>query len=331
MSWTRWWARTLLAVTVLATVLVTVPAREAAAQAKPTQEAMEEARTRYERGNELYNDGAYEQALLEFERAYALAPAYRILFNIAQVAVLLRDYPKAIRAYEQFLKDGGQRIPADRRKTVETELQSLRGRVGHITIKVNVEDAEVLVDDLVVGRSPLKEPVMVNAGRHSVAARKRGLNQDSESVVLAGTDNVDVELELTEPTALTPAVPTPQPGKEEPDKPTGPEKESYVWVGWVVTGTLAAGAVATGIATYYSSKKLGDLRETPNVTRDELDDQQQQARALGITADVLIASAIVAGGVTLYFTITELMDDGGNEAKVEAGVTPTGVVVRGRF
>jgi hypothetical protein len=337
MSWTQWCSRAIaraLAVGALVAGLAVSglalsPVREAAAQTKPTKEAMEEARTRYERGTELYNDGAYEQALLEFERAYELAPAYRILFNIAQVAVLLRDYPKAIRAYQQFLKDGGQRIPAERRKTVETELGSLQGRVAHITIKVNVEDAEILVDDLVVGRSPLTDPVMVNAGRHSVAARKRGLNQDSETVVLAGTDKVDVELELVEPTAPTAPVPLPQPDKPD-ERPVEAEKDSYVWVGWVVTATLTAGAVATGIATFYSTRKLGDMRETAGTTRAELDDQQSTARALGITADVLIASAIVAGGVTLYFTIDELVD-GDSEAKIEAGVMPNGIAVRGRF
>src|SRR5690606_16554980 len=60
---------------------------------KPSQENMREARTRYDRGTKLYHDGAYEQALIEFERAYELAPAYRILYNIGQAAMLLRDYP----------------------------------------------------------------------------------------------------------------------------------------------------------------------------------------------------------------------------------------------
>jgi hypothetical protein len=304
--------------------------REAAAQPKtPTKEAMEEARTRYARGTELYNDGAYEQAMLEFERAYSLAPAYRILFNIAQVAVLLRDYPKAIRAYEQFLKDGGQRIPADRRKTVEEELQSLRGRVGRITIKVNVPDAEVLVDDLVIGRSPLQEPMMVTAGRHMVIARKRGLVQDSESVVLAGTDEVNVELELTEPPTSTAPVTPPAP--REPDQPTPPREPSYVWAGWVVTGALAAGAVATGIATFYSTRKLDDMKDTFGITRAELDEQESTARALGIAADVLIASAVVAGGITLYFTIDEALEDDATETKVEAGVGPGQVTLRARF
>ncbi|MEO7096362.1 MAG: hypothetical protein ABI175_24095, partial [Polyangiales bacterium] len=37
-----------------------------------------EAKTRYDKGVKLYGEGAYEAALVEFQRAYDLNPSYKI-------------------------------------------------------------------------------------------------------------------------------------------------------------------------------------------------------------------------------------------------------------
>src|SRR5438132_509301 len=44
----------------------------------PKPDAMEEARARYRRGVELFNEGDYKLALIEFQRSFALSPNWRI-------------------------------------------------------------------------------------------------------------------------------------------------------------------------------------------------------------------------------------------------------------
>src|SRR5205823_199193 len=54
---------------------------------KPLKEAVEEARVRFQRGTQVFNDGAYKLALIEFQRAYSVMPNWRVLFNVGAVHV----------------------------------------------------------------------------------------------------------------------------------------------------------------------------------------------------------------------------------------------------
>jgi PEGA domain-containing protein len=315
------------------------PPREPAKKPpKPDAKAVQEARERYERGKVLYGEGEYQQALIEFERAYSLAPAYRVLFNIGQAAVMAQQYPKAIRAFKGYLEEGGKGIAPARRQQAEKELQGLWERVATLRVTADVDGAQILIDDESVGTTPLAEGITVNAGRHVVVARMAGRTEDRDVVTLAGKDDVELKMQLpelpkTQPIILPPTEPGQpvvmlQPG---PRPVTRPEGVPYLWVGWLTTGTLTAGAVAVGIAALSNTGKLADLRDTPGVTHEELDDQQKTARALGIAADVLIASAGIAGAVTIGFTIKSAVDTSGDGGDVGLSVGPDGAYLRGSF
>jgi len=271
-------------------------------------DAAEEAKTRYERGTQLYADGDYKLALIEFERAYELAPNYKALYNIAQTNSQLGKYGAARRAFERYLKDGGKEIPDKRRAEVEKELVSLRGRTASVSIVTDVEGAEIVVDGQVVAKTPVTGALMVDAGQHTIEARKPGRITSSRPVTLAGTDEVKIEFELPpEPPPVTPTVLAPI---RETTIIQG--SSSYTWVGWVIAGTLLAGATATGVVTLSFSSDLGTARDQPlqpgqteAAKRQELDDKQKRARATAITTDVLGGAAILTAGVTLIFTIIE--------------------------
>jgi hypothetical protein len=312
------------------------PPPEAQKQSTPAE--MEEARTRYQRGQELYDDGAYEQALIEFDRAYDLAPAYRILFNIGQVAVLLNNYPRAIQALEGYLCEGKGKVPAKRQQAVEKELDSLYGRVAYIEVTTNIEDAEIIVDDLSRGRTPLDKPIMVNAGRHVVIARKAGRIEDRKTVVLAGTDRVALELELLEPAPGQPASPFPvtPPSKDDPGtgptpgQPTKRADPDTSWVGWVITGTLAAGAVVTGLLALKAGSDLDDLVGTFGTTKQQLDDKESERFALAVTTDVLIGLAVVSAGLSIWWTVAE-NDESSDTPTARVVVGPGSVGLVGEF
>src|SRR5688500_535179 len=147
----------------LALSFVLAPAASFADAPKP--EDVAEARQRYKKGLDLYEDGAFDAALIEFQRAYDTAPSYKILYNIGLVHLQLNDYAGALRSFKKYLDDGGKRLDAKRRGEVEREVKKLEGRVANLEIKSNVEGAEVLVDDLEVGETPLDAAVLVNAGK----------------------------------------------------------------------------------------------------------------------------------------------------------------------
>jgi hypothetical protein len=288
----------------------------ASASADPKKEARE----RYQRATELYNDGAYPQALIEFQRAYELAPAAAILYNIGQTALVSGQAPLALCAFQAYLNEAGPRVPLPRRRDIEAEIERLNGRVARLTVTSNLDGAEVLIDDDKVGVTPLDEAVTVNTGRHEIVVRKGDLERRA-TVILAGQDHQTVNLVLEAVTrTTTPKPPKPGPRKSREKEPTG--KPRVVWAGWLVTGLLAGGAIATGMAALSASSKAGDLRRRIDPPPGSIEAEHDKARALGITADVLGAAAIIAGGVTLYFTLAGNGDDGDAKAEVSLGPLP---------
>lgn len=333
-------SRIVLAATVAAlfTAVAPVAAQQAPsteAEATPTPAAQEEARLRFDRGMQLYNDGAYDLALIELQRAYDLAPSYKLLYNIAQVNAQLSNYAGALRAFEKYLADGGADVPDARRAEVEKEIQTLRGRTANIIVRVNVADAEILVDGLPITGQATGEAFMVNAGVRRIGVRKAGFQPAERVLTLAGGDAAEVSLEMAPMASSAPATPPPLP-------PPPPKKKeaSYLWIGWVGTGVLTAGAVVTGLAAMGAANDLDDELasptadgQTPAEKAQAIDDAESQRITLAITTDVLAGAAIIAGAVTLTFTIIDANDDDRTAAArpLTLGVRPTGLDVSGAF
>ena len=102
-------ARAALGLTLGLGVVAIVPA-----PAHAQTQNVEEGRTRFARGIELYKEGNFHGALAEFRAAYAAAPSFRIHYNLGQTLYQLQDYAGAVRAFEQYLAEGGDKIEAER-------------------------------------------------------------------------------------------------------------------------------------------------------------------------------------------------------------------------
>ncbi len=158
-----------------------------------------EARQHFLRGIQLYDAGDHSAALAEFVWANNLRPHFAILFNIAQCYTHLGRYADAIGQYETYLDRGGARLPAERRATVEAELERLRALFASVTITVDVAGATVLIDDQEVGTAPIEEPLRVRSGVHMVEARLEGYRSARlEITVAGGTTPPPVELHMEE-------------------------------------------------------------------------------------------------------------------------------------
>jgi tetratricopeptide (TPR) repeat protein len=304
-------------------------AQEAARPAAPSPK-MAEAQQRYRRGIELVNEGAYESALLEFRRAYELAPSYRILFNIGQVSRALNDYAGALRSFERYLKDGGADVPAEQVAEIRKELEVLRTRVARLSVTSTVAGAEVSVDDLVVGRTPLAEPVTVNAGRRKVTVAAAGRLPETRVIEAAGADSVTLAFDLTAPREQAPAA------GGASAAPRAASRGALPWVLWGGAGALAAGAVVTGLVALKASGDFDDLKGAPvsQARNKAYDDTYARLTRFGLATDVLAGLALVTGGAALYVTLKS-PGGGGDSARaapaLAGGVGPGGLTLRGAF
>jgi hypothetical protein len=327
-----------------------ITSSQPAVAAEPTKEAKDEASTRFKNGLELFKEGDYRAALIEFRRAYELVPNYSVLYNIGQVHMQLQDYAGALTALQGYLTDGGSAIQGDRRAEVEKDVEKLRSRVARIEIITNPADADVTIDDVAVGKTPLAKPVLTNPGRHRISASKAGRTSASRQVEVASSDSIKVTLDLPELTSTEPVKPIDQPQQPavqttpvqpQPTPVTPPAPQRTIpWAGWVVTGGLTAGAVVCGVLALGAASDLKAKREpTSGATRDELDSAGKKTSSFALATDLLGGAAIVAGAVTLYFTVRTPPAPEGAAAKpatggiqqVKVGVSPGGVRLVGSF
>lgn len=288
----------------------------------PTEDEINQSRTRYEKGMRLYEvEQDITGGLTELEHAYEIAPNYKYLFNIGQVAHSAHEYVTSLRCWEAYLAGGD--VPADRKETALKEIADLKALVGEVTLTTNVEGATVLVDDSEEGTTPIA-PFLVNIGPRKFTVTKDG-KSESKKITISGGAKATVDLPLPTETVVKP-IETPKP-KAEP-------KTSYVWVGWLLTGTFTAGAVATGIGALSVNGSLKDAAYVGDTVPDDIDSKHTTRTALAATTDVLIGAAAITGVVTLIFTIKGSGDetsDGAPKPTTALRVSPTGLALVGSF
>jgi hypothetical protein len=79
----------------------------------------------YARGVELVKQGRYEEALEQFNQAYATRPHFAVLYNIGQTQIALGRPLAAIEALSAYLREGDENVPADRREQVRAQIALL--------------------------------------------------------------------------------------------------------------------------------------------------------------------------------------------------------------
>lgn len=276
------------------------------APAGPSEAAVAEAKERYRRALELFDEGSFDAAQLEMRRAYALAPSYRMLYNLGLISVQLNDYVAALDFFQRYLSEGGKEVPADRASDVEQRIDRLRGRIGFLRVETNVP-AQITVDDVVVGRTPLDKPIRVNAGKRRVAAQAEGLVPDSRAVEVAGGEQASLTLSLVDPRVAT--------AKHYREAPR-PE----MWIAWGATALLGGTTAVLGVIAIGANDDYKTRQNTFGVTSGELVDADHKARGLSLAADLFGAATILSAGTAIYFTVRPKDDVqlGPSEPKREA-------------
>lgn len=301
------------------------PAEAPPADGPPTPEVTEEARRRFDRGVRLYAEGDYSLALIEFERAYELVANYRVLYNIGQVSIQLRQYARARQALEQYLSQGQGEIDEVRLAEVQADVEMLKSRTAKLSVTVNVAKARVFLDGRMLGVTPLPDAILVDAGGHSIEVERTGFRSTTKAVTMAGGDDLKVtlSLELIQPERTV----------EKTIVVQGQESNStWKWVGWGTAGLFAAGAVTTGIFGLNAAADLEDLRNSAGASREALDSTQSRARRMFVASDILAVGALAAAGVSLYLTFG---GDGtpseSDPSQVKVGVGPGSLSLQGAF
>jgi hypothetical protein len=293
-----------------------------AAHASPTDDAVAQASEHYGRGVRLYQEEDYAAAVIEFNRAYELAPNFAVLYNIGQSYYSLRDYAAALTALERYEREGGAQVPAERRPQLEREIRELRGRVAHVTLVTSVPGADVTLDDAPLAGGSEGEPRLVGAGRHRFAASKPGFVTAARVVDVAGGDTLTVRLELLSESsgASTPA----------------PVRERSNYTGAVVTGIAGVAGVAVGavfgVLTLNGKATLdgecSGAKVCPSRAQSDIDAYARNGTIAGVGFGV----GVVGLGLGAYFFFHERGKEAAStQARLAPWIGPGGAGVVGAF
>ena len=271
-----------------------------------------DARSHFQRGIKFYKDADFRSALVEFQEAYRLSPSYRLLFNIGQTHEELGDFAGAVKAFREYVTQGGAELTKARRAEVEKDLARLEGHVATVEITVSEADAEVTAEGerrLELGTSPLASRVLLNGGDWTIRARKTGFDVAEQKLTVAGGDTKKVALTLVAPAPSAPpapppvvVVPPPAPAAAHASLPR--RDLTWAWVGVAVTGTLGVATGVSGVVALRQKSTYDSTVDRFGASAQDVSTARSHTRTWALATDVLGGATLAAAAVTLVLFAT---------------------------
>jgi len=265
-------------------------------------DAQEEGRQLFEVGVSAYSRGNYMEALAAFEAAFAADGVPGVLYNIAMCQQALDRVPDSVNTFRRYLALDGENLSEEDRADVDGQIQAMRDRYGDLVIQVDRSGATVIVDDRVLGDSPIAQPVALSPGSHTVLVRHDELGGAAEARV-----EIEVGASATVELSLEEEDPEPGPDPVEPvvevESPTETTETGLGWWFWssmALSGASTLGAVVTGgLMLGYR----GDYIDSEHLDLDAYD----TAHALAQGTDALIGVAAGMGAIAVISVIIHVV------------------------
>ena len=193
-----------LGYSLIGVVICSVPS---ATFARPDQKM--EALRHYDHGLSLMKDKAYGEAIAEFNQSYDLEHDFAVLRDIGKAYIAIDQPVFAVKALKQYLGEGGKKISGAERKPIEDQIAEQERRIATVTIQTAQDGAIIRVDGIEMGKTPLSEGILVNAGSHLFTVSVVGNPPWEQRLALAGGERriLEIRFESSGPVAVTPLPP----------------------------------------------------------------------------------------------------------------------------
>lgn len=286
--------------------------------------ALERARKHFKIGVDFYRERNFRAAQIEFQRAYKASPHYKLLYNLGQTSLELQEDAAAIDYFARYLQEGRSELDPERKAEVEQDIERLRARIASINVICNQDGAEIYLDEVLIGTTPLREPLKLSVGRRKLVAAKRGFHEAERVIDIGAGERVSVTLELKPRASLEPA--TLQLMAAKPEAESG-GISAAAWAG-LATGLIAAGAATLSVLTALSQNAY-DQEIKHETTPARLRDKREDAKTKALVADVLWGATALSAGVTAICLFTQGKSERDPSVAVQLG--PGSLRLAGRF
>lgn len=169
----------------------TSPASPPAAPEPAEADKKDQARAHFEKAIALFEEEAWDAALVEFQRSRELYPTRAATKDAALCLRKLHRFDEALDMFEALVKEFPN-LPPDDKTTAEREMRELAGLVGTIDLRGAEAGANVVIDGRARGAVP-EPPIRVPAGTHFVRVTKEGFVPfETQAQVVGGQSSVVV-------------------------------------------------------------------------------------------------------------------------------------------
>jgi hypothetical protein len=236
-------------------VLAALSTQVAFAQAKkpPLAESLTgDAKLDYDAAKVLAAGSDWSGALAKFTRAYDASKDPRLLWNMASCQKSQKHYAKTLELLRRYLLDAGDAISNEERKEARDLVAVLEPLTLTLGVVANESDAQVLVDDEPVGKTPLTG-VLIDLTARLVRVHKDEFD-DVIQPIPDGSREVRISVRLVRAGSNTAASVPPAAHPIEPAARTEPVSHASsshgagpipLWA-WIAGGVVVAGGIATG-------------------------------------------------------------------------------------
>lgn len=304
--------------------------RSGAHEEEGQADAMAEAKKHFESGLALFKAEKYDAAALELEESVRLFSTKGGVFNLASVYKVQSRYDEALEALDRLEMEHGARMDEEMRSAAAKMRLEIEKLVARIDVRVEPEDAVVLVDGLEIPKARLVRPLAVDPGSHVVRAELPGRKPVEVRVRLLSGQTERVQLLLDGRDDTGPTAPQRVSGAgEEIARPAPPNEDALARkkLGIAPFAAVAAVAVAAGAATIALGVKAGDKEDEGLEAGDQdIVDEAKPLQTAGRVTLGLTLGAGIAAAVLAFFT-----EFRSGKETLAIGIAPNGAAVAGRF
>lgn len=199
----------------------------------------------HEEGVRAFRARRWEQARGSFLGAFRLRPDCRNATSLGKAEFLAGSTREAAEHLSLVSRECGKDALDDQARGF---LQEARRKVAEVTIQVDTERAEIFVDGTRLdGRSPLPGPIHLEAGHHSIEARKAGGAPVTEEI------DVDAGTASTVVLHLAPRMGAAEPARRQAGRASEqPEQKRERQKRWLLGISAGLAVTGTGIGVGFS-------------------------------------------------------------------------------
>jgi tetratricopeptide (TPR) repeat protein len=139
---------------------------------EPANDDYARARALYQHASQAFEAGRYPEARRLLLDAWALRKSYDVAASLGDTELKLGLFADAAEHLSFSVRTFPPLENEQALASVRRQLEMARQKAAALRIAVDEPDAEVRVDQRLVGKSPLEDAVFVSPGRHTVEARK---------------------------------------------------------------------------------------------------------------------------------------------------------------